>query len=55
MRNTCRVNLPSFTAVKRSGSIVSRPGKPGGGSLPVFSSIVWGAKTESTLKYKDRN
>lgn len=41
--NTWRVNRPWLTAVKRSGSIVSRPGNPGGLGLPNFSSSVCGA------------
>mmetsp|Transcript_68195 Transcript_68195/g.162792 ORF Transcript_68195/g.162792 Transcript_68195/m.162792 type:complete len:372 (+) Transcript_68195:1637-2752(+) len=37
------VSRPSATAVRRRGSIVSRPGKPGAGVAEVFSSTVWGA------------
>lgn len=37
------LSRPSETAVSSRGSIVSRPGYPGGGSCPSFSSSVWGA------------
>lgn len=37
------VSLPSLTAVRSSGSMVSRPGYPGGGFSESFSSTAWGA------------
>jgi len=36
-------SLPSATAVSSKGSMVSRPGKPGGGLAEFFSSTVCGA------------
>ena len=32
-----------MTAVRRRGSMVSRPGRPGGGEDESFSVTVWGA------------
>mmetsp|Transcript_26756 Transcript_26756/g.65907 ORF Transcript_26756/g.65907 Transcript_26756/m.65907 type:complete len:355 (-) Transcript_26756:4814-5878(-) len=40
------VSLPSCTAVRRRGSIVSSPGKPGGAPSELFSASVWGAWCE---------
>ncbi len=40
------VSLPWCTAVSRRGSIVSSPGKPGGGEEESFSVTVWGAEGE---------
>ena len=37
------VSLPWFTAVRSKGSMVSRPGNPGGGVSESFSDTVWGA------------
>ena len=42
--HTSMVSRPSWTAVNRSGNIVSRPGNPGGAFSPdFFSSTVCGA------------
>lgn len=46
---TSRVNLPSLTAVTSRGSIVSRPGKPGGPFWESFSSTVCGAERTNRL------
>ena len=40
---TSMVSRPWLTAVRRRGSIVSRPGRPGGGEDESFSVTVWGA------------
>ena len=37
------VSLPWLTAVSSKGSMVSRPGNPGGGVSESFSDTVWGA------------
>src|SRR3972149_345331 len=41
------VSRPSPTAVSRSPSAVSRPGKPGGGFLPSFSARGGGARRQA--------
>ena len=41
--NTSMVRRPLLTAVSKRGSMVSRPGKPGGGEADAFSSLVCGA------------
>ena len=41
---------PSATAVRRSGSMVSSPGKPGGGVSRSFSSTLWGAGKQSAMQ-----
>lgn len=41
------VSRPSCTAVSRSGSMVSSPGKPGGGLSEFFSARVCGAGKQS--------
>ena len=40
---TSMARRPSTTAVRSRGSMVSRPGKPGGGVSLSFSSTLWGA------------
>ena len=40
---TSMVSRPWLTAVRRRGSMVSRPGRPGGGEDESFSVTVWGA------------
>ena len=41
---TSRVSLPSDTAVRSKGNIVSKPGNPAGGFSDSFSSAVCGAE-----------
>lgn len=46
---TSIVKLSLWTAVNNRGSIVSRPGKPGGGLAESFSSTVWGAEIKQII------
>ena len=43
---TSMVSLPWCTVVRRRGSMVSRPGYPGGGLVELFSSTVCGAERD---------
>lgn len=47
---TSMVSLPSWTAVSSRGSMVSNPGKPGGGLALFFSSTAWGAETDHSIR-----
>lgn len=47
---TSMVSLPSWTAVSSRGSMVSSPGKPGGGLALFFSSTAWGAETNHSIR-----